>query len=40
VEDILIREAVDLPILTLEADKPGKLDNRTRIRLEAFMEML
>ncbi|MBN2135851.1 MAG: 2-hydroxyacyl-CoA dehydratase [Acidobacteria bacterium] len=40
VEDILIREAIDLPILTLEADKPGKLDNRTRIRLEAFMEML
>ncbi len=40
IEDIIIRDMLDIPVLTLEADKPGPLDNRTKIRIEAFMEML
>ena len=36
--DRLWREALDLPILTLEADRPGRVDERTRTRIEAFME--
>ena len=40
IEDRLWREAFDLPFLTLEADRPGKLDERTRTRLEAFMETI
>jgi benzoyl-CoA reductase/2-hydroxyglutaryl-CoA dehydratase subunit BcrC/BadD/HgdB len=40
IEDILVREYIHLPFLMLEVDKPGKLDNRTKIRIEAFMEML
>jgi benzoyl-CoA reductase/2-hydroxyglutaryl-CoA dehydratase subunit BcrC/BadD/HgdB len=38
--DILLRESVPLPVLTIEGDKPGKVDSRTAIRLETFVEML
>ena len=40
IEDILLREEVSLPVLTLEGDGPGPLDGRTRIRIQAFLEML
>lgn len=40
IEDRLWRERVGLPILTLEADRPGRVDERTRTRIEAFMERL
>lgn len=38
--DIILRESLELPILTLEGDRPGKIDGRTAFRLEAFIEML
>ena len=40
IEDCLVRRAVGVPVLTLECDRPGRLDERNRIRLEAFAEML
>ncbi len=40
IEDILLREEAGLPVITLEGDEPGPLDGRTRIRLQAFIEML
>jgi len=40
IEDILIRRGVKLPILTIEGDRPGPVDARTRLRLEGFIEML
>ncbi|HWI41773.1 MAG TPA: 2-hydroxyacyl-CoA dehydratase [Verrucomicrobiae bacterium] len=40
IEDIVLRRRLPLPVLTLEGDKPGKLDARTRIRLEGFVEMI
>jgi benzoyl-CoA reductase/2-hydroxyglutaryl-CoA dehydratase subunit BcrC/BadD/HgdB len=40
IEDIILREKLHIPLLTLEMDKPGVLDNRSKIRLEAFTEML
>lgn len=40
IEDIIIRRYLDLPILTVEGDEPGQLDERTRIRLDAFIELL
>jgi len=40
IEDILIRRGVKLPMLTIEGDRPGPVDARTRIRLEGFVEML
>lgn len=40
IEDLIYREKLDLPFLTLEGDKPGKLDARSRMRLEAFVDLL
>ena len=36
--DRLWREGIRLPVLTLEADRPGLMDERTRTRFEAFLE--
>lgn len=40
VEDRLLRDQIDIPMLTLECDRPGPLDERSFVRLEAFIEML
>jgi benzoyl-CoA reductase/2-hydroxyglutaryl-CoA dehydratase subunit BcrC/BadD/HgdB len=40
IEDLIVRKRLKMPILTLEGDRPGPLDARTRIRLEGFIEML
>lgn len=40
IEDLIIRKKISLPVLTLEGDRPHKLDARTKIRIESFIEML
>ncbi len=40
IQDLLIRRKVEVPLLTLEGDRPGPLDARTKIRIETFVEML
>lgn len=40
IHDIILREYLHLPMLTLEGDRPGILDGRTAARLEIFIEML
>lgn len=40
IEDLIVRRRIDLPVLTLEGDKPNRLDARTRMRLDSFVEML
>jgi len=40
IQDKLLRERVGVPVLTLEADRPGPLDAAGRTRIEAFLEML
>lgn len=40
IEDLIIRERLNMPFITLEGDKPGKVDARTRMRLEAFVNMI
>ncbi|QGT98872.1 putative subunit of benzoyl-CoA reductase/2-hydroxyglutaryl-CoA dehydratase [Candidatus Syntrophocurvum alkaliphilum] len=40
IEDIIYRENIKVPFITIEGDKPGKMDGRTRMRLEAFINML
>ncbi len=40
IEDLIYREKLKLPFLTIEGDKPGKVDARTRMRLESFVNML
>ncbi len=38
--DQSIRERLNLPVLTIEGDRPTALDSRTRMRLEAFVDVL
>lgn len=38
--DVLLRECLPVPILTLEGDRPGPVDGRTAVRIETFIEML
>ena len=40
VQDLLIRKHLALPILTLEGDRPRPIDNRTKFRIEAFIDVL
>jgi len=40
IEDLIVRKRLKVPVLTLEGDRPGPLDARTRIRIEGFLEML
>jgi len=40
IEDLIIREKLPVPVLTIEGETPGKVDERTKIRLQAFIEML
>ena len=40
IEDLIIRQKVDIPVLTVEGDKPNRLDARTKMRLDAFVDML
>lgn len=40
IQDLIIRSKIDVPILTVEGDAPTKLDARTKVRIESFVEML
>ncbi|MCY6959833.1 2-hydroxyacyl-CoA dehydratase family protein [Clostridium brassicae] len=40
VEDIVLKQSLDIPILNIEGDKLNTLDARTKLRLEAFLDML
>ena len=40
IQDILVRRAVPVPVLTLEGERPGPLSAQQRLRLETFVEML
>jgi len=39
-EDVILRDVLDIPFITIEGDLPSKIDSRTRLRIEAFIEML
>ena len=38
--DIVLREKLNIPMLTIEGDRPGEIDRRTALRLDAFVEMI
>ena len=40
IEDIILRNEIDIPVLTIEGNRPGRIDVRTKIRIEAFVDML
>jgi benzoyl-CoA reductase/2-hydroxyglutaryl-CoA dehydratase subunit BcrC/BadD/HgdB len=39
-QDLVMRQSLRLPMLTLEGDRVGPVDARTRLRLEAFVDVL
>lgn len=39
-EDMILRKSLDVPVLTIEGDRPSTLDGRIKTRLESFIEML
>lgn len=39
-DHLLLKKYLKCPILQLEGDQPGKLDERSKIRLESFLEMI
>ena len=40
IEDMIFREKLNVPLLTIEGDKPWKIDARTKLRIDSFVEML
>jgi benzoyl-CoA reductase/2-hydroxyglutaryl-CoA dehydratase subunit BcrC/BadD/HgdB len=40
IQDVQFKNCLDVPILTIEGDIPQELDERSKIRLESFIEML
>jgi len=40
IQDIIIKQKIDCPILAIEGDGPSGIDARTKIRIESFLEML
>lgn len=40
IEDIILKERLDIPVMNIEGDKLNSLDARTKLRLEAFLDML
>lgn len=40
IDNILLKKYLKLPFLTIEADQPGPLDARTKLRLESFIDMM
>ncbi len=40
IDDIIFRQELQLPILTIEGNLPGPMDERTQLRLEAFLDVL
>jgi benzoyl-CoA reductase/2-hydroxyglutaryl-CoA dehydratase subunit BcrC/BadD/HgdB len=39
-QDIILREKLNVPILTLEGDRPVEIDRRTALRIDTFIEMI
>ena len=40
IQDLIIRRKLSVPILTIEGDRPGRLAARTKMRIDAFVDML
>ncbi len=40
IEDIVIKQTLNIPVLNIEGDKLNVLDSRTKLRIEAFLDML
>jgi len=38
--DIILRQSLSVPILTMEGDRPGEIDSRESMRIETYVRML
>lgn len=39
-EDVILKDVLGVPVLTIEGELPKAIDSRTKMRIEAFIEML
>ena len=40
IDNIILKKYLKLPFLTVEGDQPAKLDERTKLRLESFLDVI
>ncbi len=40
IDNILLKKHLNLPFLTIEGDQPAELDERTKLRLESFLDVI
>ncbi len=40
IQDLIIRQRLKVPVLTLEGDRPVRLDARSKMRIDAFLDIL
>ncbi|MGI6064900.1 MAG: 2-hydroxyacyl-CoA dehydratase family protein [Bacillota bacterium] len=40
IEDMIFHHKINVPLLSLEGDRPGHLDARSKMRIDSFLEML
>jgi benzoyl-CoA reductase/2-hydroxyglutaryl-CoA dehydratase subunit BcrC/BadD/HgdB len=40
IDHLILKKYIDLPMLTIEGDRPGPLDARTKLRIESFLDMI
>jgi benzoyl-CoA reductase/2-hydroxyglutaryl-CoA dehydratase subunit BcrC/BadD/HgdB len=40
IDNILLKKYINYPFLTIEGDQPAKLDERTKLRLESFLDVI
>ncbi|MCD4828893.1 MAG: 2-hydroxyacyl-CoA dehydratase [Candidatus Cloacimonetes bacterium] len=40
IDNLLLRKYIDRPFLSIEGDRPGLVDARTRLRLESFLDII
>ncbi len=40
IDQIILKKHIDLPFLIVEADEPSELDERTKLRIESFLDIL
>lgn len=40
IHDLILKRELNVPVVTIEGDKPGGLDARTKLRLQTFLEMI
>lgn len=39
-DDVILKDVLDCPVLTIEGDQSTQLDGRTKLRIEAFIDLL